>query len=254
MGRPKTGVNKVCEVCGKTFYVRRSFADTARYCSSVCAGNGAKPRIEVTCEMCGATFAVKPYRAERAHFCSVSCSTRWNATHKEPTGGYQRGFPKSNRFRAGKSPRNPFTTDTVSGKNNAQWVEPITLVCEHCRKPYELKPWRAKRRKEHNFCSRECFEASGIFRGENSPSWVGGSKTYRGRGWRKARLLAVQRDGGTCQTCGKFIGESIPVHHIRPFRDFADAQSANALDNLICLCSSCHMKAEPPQASKRRVE
>jgi 5-methylcytosine-specific restriction protein A len=80
--------------------------------------------------------------------------------------------------------------------------------------------------------------------GEKSPFWVGGETTYRGKGWVEARLSAVERDKGVCQSCGKVVGRSISVHHIKPFRLFDNIKDANALDNLICLCQSCHMRIE----------
>ena len=121
--------------------------------------------------------------------------------------------------------------------------------CAYCTKKFELKPWVENQNKTKSglrFCSKKCHSNYMIdnFSGENSPQWVGGITTYRGKGWIAARNAAVIRDGGICQHCKKNVGASIPVHHIKPFRTFQTAQEANYLDNLICLCQSCHMKVE----------
>ena len=91
-------------------------------------------------------------------------------------------------------------------------------------------------------CSKKCRKIGSS--GENSPRWIGGPTTYRGRGWLIERENVVKRDNGICQCCGKNVGNSIPVHHIKPFRLFETAKEANDIDNLICLCQSCHMKTE----------
>jgi hypothetical protein len=198
--------------------------------------------ITKVCEVCGKEFSVKPYRAKTARFCSFACGGKWHMTHRVMRGPDMRG----NTYRKGLRPTNAFTSERVRGSNNPRWVQGETFVCEHCGQSFTRKPWLVRQNGTPRFCSSKCFRASGTFRGERSPTWVGGPKTYRGRGWRKARLLAVERDKGTCQRCGKVLGDSIPVHHKRPFREFATAEEANALDNLICLCQSCHMKRERP--------
>jgi hypothetical protein len=195
--------------------------------------------ITKTCEICGQAFSVKPYRAETARFCSRSCKSAWvYRIHPLPTAHLQ-----GNKFRAGKRPTNAFTSEQVRGKANPRWKQPVTLTCEHCGRVYERKQWRVNQG-QTRFWSHACFCASTLFDGERSPLWVGGPKTYRGRNWKRARLAAVERDQGTCQSCGRHIGASIPVHHRRPYREFATPEEANALDNLICLCQPCHMRSE----------
>lgn len=41
------------------------------------------------------------------------------------------------------------------------------------------------------------------FAGENSPSWTGGTKHYRGYGWVNAKKERRKIDNYTCQDCGK---------------------------------------------------
>ena len=40
------------------------------------------------------------------------------------------------------------------------------------------------------------------------------------------------------------MGREPDVHHITPVRDFEDPQDAHRLDNVVCLCRSCHRLAE----------
>ena len=143
-----------------------------------------------------------------------------------------------NKFRKGKHPSNAFTSEQVRGSNNPRWTEGIEFTCIQCGKKFREKAWLVRQNGDPKFCSKKCRKAGRT--GETSPLYVGCPITYRGRGWLKAREKAIIRDNGTCQDCSKFIGNSIPVHHINPYRN----GKSNDLDNLVCLCQSCHMKRE----------
>lgn len=201
--------------------------------------------IDKTCEVCGAAFQVKPYREKTARFCSRSCGSSWHATTRLNKGPGSKPWAVGNKWRQGKRPANAFTSEQVSGEGNHKWVEPVSLSCEQCGQSYDLKPW-VVRQNNPRFCSQECAKAHNS--GPNHWGYVGGPNTYRGRSWLKQRLVAVERDKGVCQDCGKDVGRSIPVHHIKPYRDFSCEHEANHPDNLICLCQSCHMKREYREA------
>ncbi|HBY96864.1 MAG TPA: hypothetical protein DEP84_23440, partial [Chloroflexi bacterium] len=76
-----------------------------------------------------------------------------------------------------------------------------------------------------------------------------------GPNWPQQRLRARGRDHFRCQVCGtseEVLGRELDVHHIRPFREFGYKPGeneaycqANALDNLVSLCPSCHHRSEP---------
>lgn len=82
--------------------------------------------------------------------------------------------------------------------------------------------------------------------------WKHDPLTGRGADWDRARQAARERDGFRCRLCNaaEALGRQHDVHHIRPFRQFGaagaagDQRAANALDNLITLCPSCHRVAE----------
>lgn len=208
--------------------------------------------VTKACEVCGQPFQVKPYRAQTARFCSQQCGGKWHMANRTIKGPDMRG----NTYRKGLRPTNAFTSDQVRGEKNAKWVQPVTLTCQHCGEEFALKPWIARQR-PRMFCTAQCRYAHN--RGENHWHYLGGPLTYRGRSWRAQRALAVARDNGACQDCGKVLGHSIPVHHVRPYRAFASEQEANALENLVCLCQSCHMKREyrdalPPQLARAQSQ
>ncbi|MBL8046632.1 MAG: DEAD/DEAH box helicase [Anaerolineales bacterium] len=88
-----------------------------------------------------------------------------------------------------------------------------------------------------------------------------------GPNWEQQRNAARARDGYVCRQCGKPEmppspsgrgaggegggGRQHDVHHIQPFRTFGyipgvneNYKPANALENLITLCASCHQRTE----------
>ncbi len=74
--------------------------------------------------------------------------------------------------------------------------------------------------------------------------WTGAPNDY-GPGWPALAKRVRTRDGFRCQMCGTPETERAhDVHHKIPFRQFASAEQANQLFNLITLCPTCHHKAE----------
>ena len=66
-----------------------------------------------------------------------------------------------------------------------------------------------------------------------------------GKGWEKIRLAVRQRDGFSCQSCGKVeTSLEFHVHHRIPFKQFTHPEEANRSENLVTLCPICHMNAE----------
>jgi DEAD/DEAH box helicase domain-containing protein len=80
-----------------------------------------------------------------------------------------------------------------------------------------------------------------------------------GADWMRARDAARGRDGNCCRQCSapERPGKAHDVHHVRPFREFGyvpgenrNDRQANALDNLITLCSACHHRAETARGTR----
>jgi len=214
-----------CPQCHRQFSSRKGQI----FCSKLCGSKGrtqtAKMLIE--CNQCGKIFSIYKRKLSQyqAHFCSTVCRCTYIARH---------------RVTYGNPPHH-------TGKDHPSYKEPTPRKCKYCGTTFYRKPWQlCARGATGEFCSTACRST---FRhefqsGDKSPFWVGGITTIRGKTWLEARTAAVERDKGTCRDCGVHIGESIPVHHIKPFRDFKDEYVANTLDNLVCLCPSCHAKRD----------
>jgi 5-methylcytosine-specific restriction endonuclease McrA len=77
-----------------------------------------------------------------------------------------------------------------------------------------------------------------------------------GSNWKAQRKKALERDGYTCQKCGKKADQRqwwkrIHVHHKRKIRLFYNTHTgkinykrANRLSNLVTLCKRCHRAAD----------
>ena len=89
----------------------------------------------------------------------------------------------------------------------------------------------------------------GVHAGSKHPLWKGGTSKicWRGAGWAAVKRSVRERDGNSCQICGKTFdeqGRNMDVHHITSYFAFKSVQEANQEDNLICLCRSCHRRVE----------
>lgn len=83
-----------------------------------------------------------------------------------------------------------------------------------------------------------------------------------GPNWELQRNAARARDGFKCRQCGKSennegVGRQHDVHHIQPFRTFGyipdvneHYKLANALENLITLCATCHQRTEAARGTQ----
>lgn len=74
--------------------------------------------------------------------------------------------------------------------------------------------------------------------------WNAETNDY-GPEWDILRKRVIRRDGDRCQVCGVSRADRVlHVHHIQPFKSFANQEEANQLQNLITLCPTCHKQAE----------
>jgi len=112
-------------------------------------------------------------------------------------------------------------------------------------------PKRRFDRADKNFCSEGCridYTINEVMvPGEDHPLYINGEGHDYGPEWPQIRERVIQRDDERCQGCGisrEDYKEDLHAHHITPFRMFDDREKANALDNLVALCGSCHRKYE----------
>ncbi len=74
--------------------------------------------------------------------------------------------------------------------------------------------------------------------------WTATQNIY-GANWKQIREKIILRDANRCRACGKtFESGQLHVHHIQPFKSFADPELANRASNLVSLCPGCHSLAE----------
>lgn len=216
---------KTCQNCGKGL----GDGYGVKYCSQECfheghsfAGknnpnyNGGK--VSAECRICGKEFGYYP---------------------SDKKGWYCPECVEKEEWR---------TPPVVTGSDNPRWVGGKTeKECNVCGSIVRRYPSGFEN--DVVCCSEECRKIwlSESFTGEGHPNWKGGGSIHYGKGWRRARLAALDRDGHTCRVCGATrddLGRNPDVHHIIPVREFADPEDAHTVDNLICLCVTCHRNAD----------
>lgn len=230
MNEWKKAANRItttCPQCGKEFWYLESWP--RKYCSNRCSGianygnlgrHAAGESVELACEYCGKVFTRNLFEAQKTkrHFCSRKCFGKWLSQHH---------------------PR---------GKNHPSYAGRIERTCKHCGRKFETFPAWAKRG-ESIFCSKECYSTwqSGRPSTSTSPATLDEHRRRNyGPDWKQQRNKARQRDNYTCRLCNiteNELEKQLDVHHIVPFKEFGlkHHKEANQLDNLICLCPSCHL-------------
>lgn len=205
--------------CNKTFYRKPHEIKEKNFCSQFCLSEYRRGKKNTTlqnrttliCKTCKKNFDVRKYRESLAKFCSVPCKAE-----------YYKGKVKK--------PNTPNTS------------------CSECSTPLFRKPYYLRNNKNF-YCSRKCQTLyrrrnAHLVSGVNSVHWNGGKENYYGENWRIQRRFARERDNFRCQDCGKAeedLNQELSVHHIIPFKLFANPIEANSLDNLISLCEyPCH--------------
>ena len=218
--------NRVCKACKVDFYdpkARRTYCENCEPNVGENNGNWTDAKEPAICEQCGDSFRYYPSNKE-GQYC-----------------------PDCVAGADGLLPHNPMNH-----------VEPLLAQCEHCRTELQVTESRLNDRTRGVFCDQSChgeWMSENIVGGDHH-AWRGGRVTY-GAGWSGVRRRALRRDGCRCQLCGKTdddIGRNPDVHHIEPVRTFENPVDAHRLENVVCLCRSCHGSvengsAEPPTPS-----
>lgn len=184
-----------------------------KYCSWKCNNKSKVTSFSATCSQCGKkTTKIGSKSKNKYFFCNSEC---------------QKKFQKK--------------------ENHPNWTR-ITKPCTHCSKPITKARSQFSKRP---FCTHACYSGwlSINLKGDKAPNWKGGIRSAYGDSWKLQRRLARKRDKYICQHCGvseKKLGQKLDVHHKVPFRKFGKVRhlEANHLDNLICLCKSCHQRLE----------
>lgn len=242
---------KVCPVCGKQI-IYSSTQPHQIYCSRECRFLHDRKRGKRKCAGCGNQF--EQIRA-RDKYCSKQCAHKHmprlkrRARKKCICGWCKREFETWNscpgRFCSG-SCRGKFIGAMRRLNPRGKWLYRACVLCGKIYKVHECNAIRGSK-----YCSSECKnKGHGLsLRGSRNPHYRGGKIRRRGPNWQAQSRAARERDGNTCQICGKKQKKGrrwqMGVHHITPWREFnGDWESANQLTNLITLCRSCHTKVE----------
>jgi 5-methylcytosine-specific restriction endonuclease McrA len=231
--------NRECDECGSRFFCeweRKYCSDSCRYENRSNEGennpNYSGGKTETECDICGGTFEYYPSEKKGLYCPTCVEEADWR-------------------------PEQDF-----SGEDNPRWNGgKQEFECDVCGDTVERHPGRVTG--EIVACSDECqYEwLSESFTGEGHPNWAGGDTGNYGKGWRRVRRNALERDGYECTHCGKTkaeIGRNPDVHHIVPVRVFARAEGyeksdAHFADNVVSLCVDCHRKADFGEISKERL-
>jgi hypothetical protein len=208
--------NRTCKDCGAEFYdpkARRSYCEGC-YSESGAKNGNYRDATEITdCKRCGACFEYYPSNKD-----GVYCS--------ECVSGAD-----------GLLPENPSSREIR-----------VAVRCRNCDATLHRRRSEVEDSERGAFCNLECYGEwlSNEVIGEAHHQWEGGEINY-GTKWWRIRREALERDGYTCQRCGKDaeeIGRNPDVHHIEPVRSFENAEEAHSLDNVVSLCRSCHRLVE----------
>lgn len=235
---------RTCPACGSTYMAdpKRLKHGRQTTCSRACSyamrGQNLTTAAVLTCAACGNEFSRAVSHIKGKHgsqFCSRAChyaGRSTSATKRVVTKPYTyTAEGKAALIEAARKPK---------GRRVFHHA-----TCLNCGQHFDdVQGWR-KRKSGMTFCSLDCCNA--YRKGANNPAWRGGYPGYYGPDWRALRRAARVRDDYTCQRCNKVMkrpGRVPDVHHIVPVSSFAEPNDANTIDNVVCLCHSCHMHVE----------
>lgn len=113
-------------------------------------------------------------------------------------------------------------------------IKELDKTCEYCGKQLERKRFNGRLEdftvfSNRKYCNRECMKRDFLKIGEHDQSYSNAHTTAR-----KINELILHKE--TCELCGN--DTNLDIHHID-----GNWQNNN-LDNLMCLCRSCHTKYE----------
>lgn len=246
--------------------------------------NRSTNRLIISCKRCQVEVSIVPSKLGKTKFCSKTCYDQWQRESGEvgekhhnyskialTCANCEKAFSRSrhrvksqvNHF-CGPTCRSSWQAKAMLGANNPVYSRK-QVTCEHCNAVLERIAARLRNNKWH-FCGHKCYGAwrNGRFTADQNGAWLGGYKNYYGPNWRSQQKKARQRDADTCQSCGVTkaeLGKKLDVHHVKPFRLFGYVKGenknyklANDLDNLLSLCSSCHMQTERALQKAMRLQ
>lgn len=237
---------------------------------------GTLYEVDLECDWCGEEYQTEPYKAERGdhNFCGQKCWGEWFSHNEELHKDRERvqtecancsaelelkpsHYKKDGNNFCNRECSSEWKSENITGEKHPNWEGGKSeRECTYCGSSVH----RYKRQfRAMPFCDHDCYGAwlSENKSGENSTRWKGGDtlgNIYYGPNWIQQKKKALRRDQYRCQRCFKSENELTrkpDVHHlkrIRWYKNNLDApewyKKGNKLDNLVCLCPSCHRKWE----------
>lgn len=112
-------------------------------------------------------------------------------------------------------------------------IKDVEKYCEFCGNPLERKRFSGRLEdftvfNNRKYCNRECMSKDYLKIGDNHNQSYSNSHTTA----RKINELILRKE--VCEQCGS--EENLDIHHID------ENWKNNKLENLVCLCRSCHLK------------
>ena len=122
-------------------------------------------------------------------------------------------------------------------------IKELDKYCKYCGNKLERKRFNGRLEdfkvfSNRQYCNRECMKKDYLKIGKHNQSYSNAHATAR-----KINELILHKD--VCEICGSKI--NLDIHHID-----GDWQN-NSLDNLMCLCRSCHTKYEKNKNDNLRI-
>ncbi len=229
---------RACVVCGT---VRKSKAAVCRPCYQEAR---ASTYLDLPCAQCDTDFRImRAERDKRARkgqerfFCQSACFHQWMREHPSGTCGHCKGPMKLDGRR-----RRYCSLGCRTAVRDARRLSKVR-PCPQCGVEY------VPRSSRQMYCDRVCADQA------HSERMVGlGNSHYKdgtsyAEWFRQMRPLILERDGDQCRACGTSnrrvpTGRSdafqwkslLVIHHLN------ELPADNGPENLITLCSPCHMR------------
>ena len=147
------------------------------------------------------------------------------------------------KYQRGNVQKDMIQTITTSGGNERgvvlnekprKDIKELEKYCEYCGNKLERKRFNGRLEdftvfSNRKYCNRECMKKDYLKIGEHNQNWSNAHATAR-----KINELILHKE--VCELCGG--DKNLDIHHID-----GNWQNNN-LDNLMCLCRSCHTRYE----------
>ena len=159
-------MNKICETCGKEFYVKPKDFNRRKFCSNACVGKYnakmRKKRVKKICCVCGKEYEVTPSRAEKSITCSRGCQGKWQSQTLIGS--------NANNFKGGDK----------------------TLICHNCGKKYDVC-FSVANTRVSKFCSVGCKQEYWSEHVQSSDSFRAKQRVANAKQWKSDEFRELVR-------------------------------------------------------------